>query len=266
MLEEESIHLSLDHLKMYFGGVKAVNDLSFEVKRGEIFGLIGPNGAGKTTVFNCITQFYKATGGHIHFSNKEGYIVDLNDRKTHDMISEGIARSFQNVELIWELTVMDNLLVAAHSLLVSNYFEHMLHTKKVKREDLVLRTKAFHILKTLGIEEYAFRSPYGLPYGILKKIELARTLMTDPKLIILDEPAAGLNDAETKDLAKLIQTINRTMGITIFLVEHDMGLVMSICDTVCAISFGKMIGIGTPKDIQSNPEVRKAYLGEDNDD
>ncbi len=266
MSEHEDIHLSVDHLKMYFGGVKAVNDLSFQVKRGEIFGLIGPNGAGKTTVFNCITQFYKATDGHVHFSNKEGYIVDLNERKTHDMIAEGIARSFQNVELIWELTVMDNLLVAAHSLLISNYLEHMLHTKKVKREDLVLRTKAYQILKTLGIEDYAFRSPYGLPYGILKKIELARTLMTDPKLIILDEPAAGLNDAETKDLAKLIQSINKTMGITIFLVEHDMGLVMSICDTVCAISFGKMIGIGTPKEIQANPEVRKAYLGEDSDD
>lgn len=266
MMENETIHLSVDHLKMYFGGVKAVNDLSFKVKRGEIFGLIGPNGAGKTTVFNCITQFYKATDGHVHFSNKEGYIVDLNDRKTHDMISEGIARSFQNVELIWELTVMDNLLVAAHSLLISNYFEHMLSTKKVKREELVLRAKAYQILKTLGIEDYAFRSPYGLPYGILKKIELARTLMTDPKLIILDEPAAGLNDAETKDLAKLIQSINQTMGITIFLVEHDMGLVMSICDTVCAISFGKMIGIGTPKEIQANPEVRKAYLGEDSDD
>ncbi len=266
MLKDQKIHLSISNLKMYFGGVKAVNDLSFDVKKGEVFGLIGPNGAGKTTVFNCLTQFYKATGGNMVFRNKEDHLVNLYEKKTHDMIKEGIARSFQNVELIWELTVLDNLLVAAHSLLVTNYVEHMLHDRKMKREEKVLRTKGMQILTTLGIQDYAFRSPYGLPYGILKKIELARTLMTDPSLIILDEPAAGLNDAETQDLAKIIKAINKDYGITIFLVEHDMGLVMSICDTICAISFGKMIGIGTPKEIQNNPEVRKAYLGDDSDE
>ncbi|MFA6692620.1 MAG: ATP-binding cassette domain-containing protein [Acholeplasmataceae bacterium] len=265
-IEHPDVHLSIHNLKMYFGGIKAVNDLSFDVKKGEIFGLIGPNGAGKTTVFNCITQFYKATGGDAIFRNKEENIVDLYERKTHDIINEGIARSFQNVELIWELTVLDNLLVAAHSLLITNYAEHMIHSKRMQREEAVLRTKGMQILVDLGIAEYAFRSPYGLPYGILKKIELARTLMTNPTLIILDEPAAGLNDAETADLAKVIQSINQKFGITIFLVEHDMGLVMSICDTVCAISFGKKIGIGTPKEIQQNPEVRAAYLGDDSDE
>ena len=265
-IENTNIHLSIHNLKMFFGGIKAVNDLTFDVKKGEIFGLIGPNGAGKTTVFNCITQFYKATSGDMIFRNKEGNIVDLNDRKTHDVINEGIARSFQNVELIWELTVLDNLLVAAHSLLITNYFEHMVHSKRMQREEAVLRTKGMQILTDLGISEYAYRSPYGLPYGILKKIELARTLMTNPTLIILDEPAAGLNDAETEDLAKVIKSINHKYGITIFLVEHDMGLVMSICDTVCAISFGKKIGIGTPKEIQQNTEVRAAYLGDDSDE
>ena len=264
--KDSKIHLSISNLKMYFGGVKAVNNLSFDVKKGEIFGLIGPNGAGKTTVFNCLTQFYKATGGNMIFRNKEDHIINLYQKKTHDMIKEGIARSFQNVELIWELTVLDNLLVAAHSLLVTHYVEHMLHNRKMKREEKVLRTKGMQILTSLGIAEYAFRSPYGLPYGVLKKIELARTLMTNPSLIILDEPAAGLNDAETLELAKIIKSINKDLGITIFLVEHDMGLVMSICDTVCAISFGKMIGIGTPKEIQNNPEVRKAYLGDDSDE
>lgn len=266
VLENKDIHLAVSNLKMFFGGVKAVNDLTFQVKQGEIFGLIGPNGAGKTTVFNCLTQFYKATGGDMIFRNKENNIVDLYTKKTHDMINEGIARSFQNVELIWELTVIDNLLVAAHSLLVTSYVDHMLHTRKMMREERVLRTKGMNILRELGIAEYAYRSPYGLPYGILKKIELARTLMTDPSLIILDEPAAGLNDAETIELSKVIQKINKEYKITIFLVEHDMGLVMSICDTVCAISFGKMIGIGTPKEIQNNPEVRKAYLGDDSDE
>lgn len=266
VLEHQDVHLAVSNLKMFFGGVKAVNDLTFQVKQGEIFGLIGPNGAGKTTVFNCLTQFYKATGGDMIFRNKENNIVDLYKKKTHDMINEGIARSFQNVELIWELTVIDNLLVAAHSLLVTSYVEHMLHSKKMMREEKVLRTKGMNILKELGIQEYAYRSPYGLPYGILKKIELARTLMTNPSLIILDEPAAGLNDAETLELANVIKKINKEYKITIFLVEHDMGLVMSICDTVCAISFGKMIGIGTPKEIQNNPEVRKAYLGDDSDE
>ncbi len=266
VLENDDIHLSISNLKMYFGGVKAVNDLTFDVKRGEIFGLIGPNGAGKTTVFNCITQFYKATGGNMILRNKENHVVDLYDFKTHDMIKEGIARSFQNVELIWELTVLDNLMVAAHSLLITSFFDHMAHTPKLLREDQVIRTKGYQILKNLGIEDYAFRSPYGLPYGVLKKIELARTLMTDPSLIILDEPAAGLNDAETEDLAKVIKKINEEYSVTIFLVEHDMGLVMSICDRICAISFGKRIGLGTPKEIQNNPEVRKAYLGDDDDE
>ena len=266
MLEDDQIHLSIQNLKMYFGGVKAVNDLTFDVKKGEVFGLIGPNGAGKTTVFNCITQFYKATSGNMILRNKENHIVDLYDYKTHDMISEGIARSFQNIELIWELTVLDNLMVAAHSLLITSFFDHMAHTQKLLREDKVIRTKGYQILQNLGIEEYAFRSPYGLPYGVLKKVELARTLMTDPSLIILDEPAAGLNDAETQDLAKVIKKINKEYGVTIFLVEHDMGLVMSICDRICAISFGKRIGLGTPKEIQQNPDVRKAYLGDDDDE
>lgn len=266
MLENDKIHLSVSHLKMYFGGIKAINDLSFDVYKGEIFGLIGPNGAGKTTVFNCITQFYNATSGNMILRNKENHIVNLDDYKTHNMIKEGIARSFQNVELIWELTVLDNLMVAAHSLLITSFADHIAHTRKLLREDLVIRTKGYNILKNLGIEAYAFRSPYGLPYGVLKKIELARTLMTDPSLIILDEPAAGLNDAETKDLADVIKKVNKDYGVTIFLVEHDMGLVMSICDRICAISFGKLIGLGTPKDIQSNPEVRKAYLGDDDDE
>lgn len=260
------IQLSVSGLKMFFGGIKAVNDLSFDVKRGEVFGLIGPNGAGKTTVFNCITQFYKPSGGSIYFRNKVDDIVDLAKLQTHDMIHQGIARSFQNVELIWELTVLDNLLVAAHSLLLTDYLEHMVHSKKMLREEQVLRTKGYQILKDLGIEAYAFRSPYGLPYGVLKKVELARTLMTNPTMIILDEPAAGLNDQETLEIAAVIKDINKKYGITIFLVEHDMGLVMSICDRVCAISFGRKLALDVPKAIQQNHDVRVAYLGEADDE
>lgn len=261
--ENSDIHLAISELKMYFGGIKALDGVSFNVKKGEIFGLIGPNGAGKTTVFNCLTQFYNATAGTVYFDNKEGNITNLMNVKVHNIIKEGIARSFQNIEMVWELTILDNLLVAAHSIIMSDYLGHMIHSRKMKKEEEVLRIKGMQILEMLGIAEYAFRIPYGLPYGVLKKVELARTLMTNPTMIILDEPAAGLNDLETKDLAKTIKKINQELNITIFLVEHDMQLVMSICDTVCAINFGKMLAIGTPKEIQNNSLVRKAYLGED---
>jgi len=266
LLENNDNILEVKELKMFFGGIKAINDLSFSVKKGEIFGLIGPNGAGKTTVFNCITQFYKPTDGEIFFRNKQNNVVDLNKLHTYDMIKQGIARSFQNIELIWELSVLDNLLVAAHSLFISNFIDDLIRSPRLRREERILRFKGYNILKMLKIEDVAFRSPYGLPYGILKKVELARTLMADPSIIILDEPAAGLNDAETIELANVIKQINQELGVTIFLVEHDMGLVMSICDTICAISFGKLLALGTPKEIQNSPEVRKAYLGDDDDE
>jgi len=263
--KNHNAHLVVNNLKMFFGGIKAVNDLTFCVEKGELFGLIGPNGAGKTTVFNCITQFYKCTSGSIFFRNKEGRIVNLNSLKTHNIITEGIARSFQNIELVWELSVIDNLLVAAHSQLITNIFDHMIHSNRWKREEKVQRNRAFELLKLLGIEMYAFYPPYGLPYGILKKIELARTLMTNPSFIILDEPAAGLNEVETIDLGNTIKKINKEFGITIFLVEHDMSLVMSITDRICAISFGKLLAIGTPQEIRNNVDVRAAYLGEEDE-
>ncbi len=258
---EENVVLSLKSLSMHFGGLKAVDDLSFDVKEGEIFGLIGPNGAGKTTVFNCITRFYKPTYGDIYFKNIYGEVVYLNDKLVHNIIKEGIVRTFQNVEMVWELNVIDNLLVAAHTIYRSGFFGHLLNSRLLRQEEKVMRRKAMKILADLGISDYQYAYPYGLPYGILKKIELARTLMANPKLIILDEPAAGLNDVETADLAKVIKKIRGEYKATIFLVEHDMGLVMDICDTVCAISFGKKLAIGTPKEIQNSKVVQEAYLG-----
>jgi len=265
IFDKKDIQLSIKNLKMYFSGIKAIDDLSFDVKRGEIFGLIGPNGAGKSTVFNCITQFYKPTFGNLFFRNKNNNIVDLSKLKSHDIIHEGISRSFQNIELVLELSVLDNLLVAAHSLTLANYFDNIINSRKKRREEMILRTKGYQILKNLGIEQYAFRMAYGLPYGVLKKIELARTLMTNPSMIILDEPAAGLNDEETADLAKTIKKINKEYKATIFLVEHDMRLIMGICNRVCAISFGKMLALDVPKKIQENKKVKEAYLG-DNDE
>jgi len=257
----DGVVLDVKDLCMYFGGVKAVDGLSFQVKKGEIFGLIGPNGAGKTTVFNCITQFYKPTAGSLMFENKSGQVVDLNKEKVHDVILQGIVRTFQNVEVIREVSVLDNLLIAGHRQYTSSLATQTLHLPLLKKEEKVVRERALKVLDFMGLTPYMNWYAMGLPYGVLKKIEIARTLMCDPQLIILDEPAAGLNDTETAELAKLIRKIKDEYNCTILLVEHDMGLVMDICDTICAISFGKLLAIGTPDVIQNDPGVRAAYLG-----
>ena len=260
---EEGIILRIQDLKMYFGGVKAVDGLSFNVHEGEIFGLIGPNGAGKTTVFNCITQFYKPTGGTLLFRGRENEVVDLTKEKVHDVILHGIVRTFQNVEVVPELTVLENLLIAGHRQYSSGIAASALHLPKLRREENVIRYKAEKVLSFMGLSAYAGAYAFGLPYGILKKIEIARTLMCSPRLIILDEPAAGLNDTETADLARLIRRIREEYRCTILLVEHDMGLVMDVCDNICAISFGKLLAFGTPEQIQTNRDVQQAYLGVD---
>ena len=257
----DDVVLDVKGLCMYFGGVKAVDGLSFQVKKGEIFGLIGPNGAGKTTVFNCITQFYKPTSGTLHFENKSGQTVDLNKESVHDVILQGIVRTFQNVEVIREVTVLENLLIAGHRQYTASLAAQALHLPILKQEERVIRERAMKVLEFMGLTAYKDWIAFGLPYGVLKKIEIARTLMCDPQLIILDEPAAGLNDTETAELAKLIRRIQEEYKCTILLVEHDMGLVMDICNTICAISFGKLLCIGTPEEVQNDAGVRAAYLG-----
>ncbi len=257
----DDVLLEVKGLKMYFGGLKAVDDLTFNVKKGEIFGLIGPNGAGKTTVFNCITRFYDATGGDMHFENKYGEVVDLRNFKVHDIILQGIGRTFQNIELVKEISVLENLLVASTRSYRTGFFGHMIGLPSLKKEDKMLRAKAMKILEFMDLDRYAAWYAMGLPYGILKKVEIARALMADAKLIIMDEPAAGLNDTETAELTETIRKIRDEFGVTILLVEHDMSLVMNVCDTVCAISFGQMLGIGTTEEIQQNVAVQEAYLG-----
>jgi len=254
--------MRVQNVKMYFSGIKAVDDLSFDIKEGEIFGLIGPNGAGKSTLFNCITQFYKATSGTIYYRDKFNNIIDLSHYKSHDVLKTGIARTFQNLEMVLNVSVLDNLLIGAHIYYHANLFHQFLQTKRVKDEERVNRALALDILERMQLLEYKDVPPAGLPYGVLKKIELARTLMTQPRLIILDEPAAGLNDVETEDLAEIIRQVRTDFNCTIILVEHDMNLVMNVCDTVCAISFGKKLAVGTPEEIQNSPLVQEAYLGE----
>lgn len=258
---DEGVILDVKNLCMYFGGLHAVEDLSFDVKKGEIFGLIGPNGAGKTTVFNCITQFYKCTSGNIRFENNLGEVVNLKEFVVHDVILQGIARTFQNVEVIKEISVLENLLVAVTRNYSSNLGDQTLHLPILGIEENRLKEKALKILGVLDLLAYKDWLAWGLPYGILKKVEIARALMTNPKLLILDEPAAGLNNTETAQLAQTIKKIRGELGCSILLVEHDMSLVMAICDRICAISFGKMLAIGSPSEIQSDKQVQEAYLG-----
>ena len=257
----EDVILSIRGLKMYFGGLKAVDDLSFDVKKGEIYGLIGPNGAGKTTVFNCITQFYKPTGGQLIFKTRAGETISLTDYPVHDIVLKGIARTFQNLEVVKEVSVLENLLIAATRQYTSSLFTQMLHLPKLGREERAIRARAEKILKYMDLYDYRARLAWGLPYGVLKRLEIARALMCNPQLIILDEPAAGLNESETADLAALINRIRADFDCTILLVEHDMSLVMNVCDHICAISFGKKLAEGTASQIQASREVQEAYLG-----
>lgn len=257
----EDVILRLDGLSMTFGGLKAVDNLSFDVKQGEIFGLIGPNGAGKTTVFNCITQFYKPTAGNILYRTREGNVLRLNNYDVHNIITKGIVRTFQNVEVIGELSILENLLIAAHPQYNSSIWQQIFNTRKVRDEEQVIRQRALEVLEYCSLSALRDLPPVGQPYGVLKRIELARTLMAGANLIILDEPAAGLNDQETIELTQLIRQIQKDYGVTIFLVEHNMGLVMDLCDHICAISFGKKLAYGTPQQIQNDQLVQDAYLG-----
>lgn len=262
----ESMVLKIENLSIAFGGLKAVDNLSFDIKENEVFGLIGPNGAGKTTVFNCITQFYKPNQGNIYFRDRENHIHNLLNLDVHEIINLGLVRTFQNVELIRELSIIDNVLVGAHVDFKASIIEQALKLPRARREEKALREDALNILKALGIEDRRDMIVAGQPYGILKKVELARTLMSRPKLIILDEPAAGLNDIETLQLAKTIRNIRDEFNCAILLVEHDMRLVMDVCDRICAISFGRFLALGTAKEIQQNRNVQAAYLGTDGDE
>ncbi|MBS4537606.1 ABC transporter ATP-binding protein [Clostridium sp. D2Q-11] len=252
--------LTVKDLSISFGGLKAVDSLSFEVKQNSIYGLIGPNGAGKTTVFNCISRFYTPDEGEIIFRNdtKEHNLLEY---KTYQVIEKGLVRTFQNVELVKTMTVLDNILIGLHSKTKGNIFTEGLRLPGVKKEEERVKDKVMKIIEFLGLTGLENHLAASQPYGIQKLIELGRTLVSEPKLIILDEPAAGMNHSETEELAKLIKRIRDELNITILLVEHDMSLVMEVCEKICVINFGKKIAEGSPLEIQENIEVQKAYLG-----
>lgn len=257
----EDTCLSVRNVSMSFSGLKVVTDVSFDIKEGEIFGLIGPNGAGKTTLFNCITQFYKPDNGSIFFRNNKNETINLINFPTHKIIRHGLVRTFQNVELIGDLSVIENVMVGAHIKYKYDFWGCLFGFSGAKKEEKRIEEEAEGVLKFIGLDDIKNQPVSSQPYGILKKIELARALMCNPKLIILDEPAAGMNEAETKELMNMIKIIRDEYKTTILLVEHDMKLVMGICDRICAISFGEVIAIGTPSQIKNNIKVQEAYLG-----
>lgn len=257
--------LKVDQLTKTFGGLTAVDQVSFTVEEKQIYGLIGPNGAGKTTIFNCISGFYRADGGKVWFS-KNGEKINLQESKVHQIIGNGLARTFQNVELFQLMTVMDNIIVGEHSNIKSNILAEGLRLPFVKKKEREVERNAREIMKFLGIQGKENEYAIAQSYGTQKLIELARALVSKPKIIILDEPAAGMNSTETKQLAKLIRKIRDELGVTVLLVEHDMGLVMDICDKICVVNFGKKIAEGKATEIQNDPDVQEAYLGKEEEE
>ncbi len=256
--------LKIEALRKTFGGLVAVDDLNFAVPRGSIYGLIGPNGAGKTTVFNIITRFYQPDSGRILFHDGQEK-VDLLDYRVHEIIKLGVARTFQNVELFNNMTVMENMLAGGHTALETNFFQEVFRLPGFGKKEKEARRKAREVLDFLNLSGRENQRASAQAYGMQKLLELGRILMTDPEIMLLDEPSAGMNNRETGHLASLLKSIQQEFEITIFLVEHDMSLVMNICDRITAINFGRKIFEGSPEEIQSSEAVQEAYLGSEDE-
>jgi branched-chain amino acid transport system ATP-binding protein len=250
--------LSIEDVYLQFGGVQALNGVSTGVRKGEIFSIIGPNGAGKTCLLNCINRFYKPQAGSIKIEGRE-----ITRLSPHRIPKLGIARTFQNVELFSHMSVLDNIKLGAHIHIRSGFFSGGIFYGRCRKEEMELREHIENqIIDLLEIEPIRKSMVYSLPYGLQKRVEMARALAMRPKILLLDEPATGMNLEETEDMARFILDINDEWGVTIVLIEHDMGVVMDISDRVCVLDFGEKIAEGVPKEIRHNEQVIKAYLGE----
>lgn len=273
--------LKLDDITMQFGGVVAINNLSMEINQGEIVALIGPNGAGKTTAFNCITGVYEPTNGSVRFcgkpiavnhptgkmvkqyagQNADKYLKEKVVYSPDKITNMGIARTFQNIRLFKSQTAFENVLIATHLRRTSNFLTATFRLNM--KEERAMRKKAMDLLETVGLAEEANELATSLPYGKQRRLEIARALATDPTLLLLDEPAAGMNPQETDELGQFIVDIKNKFNLTVFMIEHHMNLVMDISDRIYVLDFGRQIAEGTPAEIQKNPVVIAAYLGED---
>ena len=248
--------IEAQNLSISFGGIRAVDGVSFRVAKGEIFAIVGPNGAGKSTIFNLISRIYEPTGGRLLFEGE-----DITNVAPHTIAGRGIARTFQNIELFEHATVLDNLLIGRHCRARPNMLAEMLFTPGVRREELRHREAVEEVIDFLNLANYRDQRISGLPYGVRKVVELARALCAKPKLLLLDEPASGLNTEETEEVAFWIDDIKNDLGVTVIMIEHDMSLVSAVSDRVLALNNGRTLALGTPAQVQSDSAVIEAYLG-----
>lgn len=250
--------LKVDNVSMIFGGLRAVSNLSMHIDEGELIGLIGPNGAGKTTAFNMITGVYTPTEGKVYFNGQQS-----SGKKSYQVTQMGMARTFQNIRLFSELSVIDNVKIAYNMHVTYNLADAIVRDGKYLSEEEYITQKALDLLKIFHLEEEAHEVAKNLPYGKQRRLEIARALATEPKLLLLDEPAAGMNPQETKELMEMIRWIRKEFNLSILLIEHDMGLVMGVCERIYVLEYGMKIAEGTPDEIKHNTRVIEAYLGEE---
>jgi len=256
--------LEVKNMTMDFGGLRAIDNVDLSIEKGQIVALIGPNGAGKTTFFNCITGIYTPTSGDIYIS-ANGKDERINGLKPNIVTGKGLARTFQNIRLFTSMTVLENVMIGCHAVTKAGIMGAIFRGAATKAEERFIVEKSYSILEKIGLAKYVDELAINLPYGAQRLLEIARALATDPFLMLLDEPAAGMNPQETLELDELILKIRDTEGVSILLIEHDMKLVMSLSEKIYVVDYGRKIGEGTPEEIRNNPVVIKAYLGDEID-